>query len=188
MAAGLPPHSHTSPGRWGLCSQPRPQNQDLASHSPCPQAPQGVLGFEPSRGRLTGLTLHFLLKFKVSPAPGTAITSLDCSRIPLKPIPKAPSCYQEMAQEGLLLNTERLRCNQSLELKEVLPLDWGIVLQGPRCPPTCRAVSSVSGTPTPWGGGRCFLLCAGIGLSSFSCGLEGQTRSRIFHYGCNFGL
>lgn len=50
---------------------------------------------------LAGRVLHFLLKFKVSPAPGTAITSLDCSRIPLLTVQKAPSCYQEIAQEGL---------------------------------------------------------------------------------------
>lgn len=67
---------------------------------------RGLLGPKPRKGKRlysgrAGPMLHFLCEVTVSPAPGTAITSLDCSRIPLPTVQKAPSCYPEMAQEGL---------------------------------------------------------------------------------------
>ena len=57
----------------------------------------GLLGPKPRKGKRlysgrAGPMLHFLCEVTVSPAPGTAITSLDCSRVPLPTVQKAPSC------------------------------------------------------------------------------------------------
>lgn len=92
----------------------------------------GLSGSETTqRKRLTageaGPMLHFLCEFTVSPAPGTAITSLDCSCNPTESRfgSKAPSCYQKMAQEDSR-NTKKLRCNLSqAEFRKALgPGGW----------------------------------------------------------------
>lgn len=94
------PHAGGQPGlhmaRFPLQVCPPHRSRDLG----------GLLGSKPRKGKRlyrgrAGPMLHFLCEVTVSPAPGTAITSLDCSRIPLPTVQKAPSCYPEMAQEGL---------------------------------------------------------------------------------------
>lgn len=63
------------------------------------------------KGGRSGLTMHFLLRFKVSPAPGTAMASLDCSRILLQPVQRLSAAVRKCLRE-VPLNTKP-RCNQT---------------------------------------------------------------------------
>lgn len=59
---------------------------------------------------------HFLLRFKVGPAPGTAMVSLDCSRILLQPVQRLSAAVRKCLRE-VPLNTKP-RCNQTAQTSE----------------------------------------------------------------------
>lgn len=60
--------------------------------------------------------MHFLLRFKVGPAPGTAMASLDCSRILLQPVQRLSAAVRKCLRE-VPLNTKP-RCNQTAQTSE----------------------------------------------------------------------
>lgn len=68
------------------------------------------------KGGKAGLTLHFLLRFKDSPAPGTAMARLDCSRILLQPVQRLPAAVRKCLRE-VPLNTKH-RCSQTAQTSE----------------------------------------------------------------------
>lgn len=60
--------------------------------------------------------MHFLLRFKAGPAPGTATASLDCSRILLQPVQRLSAAVRKCLRE-VPLNTKP-RCNQTAQTSE----------------------------------------------------------------------
>lgn len=151
--------------------------------------------------------MHFLLRFKVSPAPGTAMASLDCSRILLQPVQRLSAAVRKCLRE-VPLNTKP-RCNQTAQTsegaqahtghKERLRHGAGVEMAHhaaslSTCRPRvnlCSTGSSQGAGPRTGMPGDCgFLLLLGTSPPSFCCGLKDQTRTRgsivVAILACNF--